>query len=130
MSKRQIQYLDIEDLIGLAVHLFGDPPPVRDIGLLSSAAARPSTTVFGHEAYETIWEKGAALLHSIVKNHPLVDGNKRLGWMACAVFLEINSIDTANVDNTEIYNLVIWVASEKLEISQIAPRLKAIVPGQ
>ena len=53
----------------------GDPPPVRDVGLLGSAAARPQTTVFGEDAYPDIWLKAAALLQSVLKNHALVDGN-------------------------------------------------------
>jgi hypothetical protein len=77
-----VEFLDLDDVLGLAVTLFGDPLPVRDIGLLGSAAARPQTTAFGDDAYPDIWTKAAALLHSIVKNHALVDGNKRLGWLA------------------------------------------------
>ena len=127
MSNTPIRYLKVEDLVGLAIHLLGNPPPIRDIGLLSSAAARPSTTVFGGEAYETVWTKAAALLHSLVKNHPLVDGNKRLGWMACAVFLEINGVSTTQTENNKIYELVMWVASEQLEVTDIAEALKAIV---
>ncbi|MGH9280443.1 MAG: type II toxin-antitoxin system death-on-curing family toxin [Acidimicrobiales bacterium] len=73
------EYLSTDDLVLLAMLLFGDPPPIRDAGLLGSAAARPQATVFGEDAYPDVWTKAAALLQSIVKNHPLVDGNKRLG---------------------------------------------------
>ncbi|MEL7157743.1 MAG: Fic family protein, partial [Actinomycetota bacterium] len=84
------EYLDLEDLIELARRLLGDPPPIRDLGLLGSAVARPKTTAFGEDAYPDVWSKAAALLQSVVNNHPLIDGNKRLGWMATAVFLELN----------------------------------------
>jgi death-on-curing protein len=67
------------DLVDLAERLFGPTPPIRDVGLLGSAAARPRTTVFGADAYPDLWTKAAALLDSIVNNHALVDGNKRLG---------------------------------------------------
>ena len=66
--------------------------PIRDVGPLGSAVARPQTTAFGEDAYPDIWTKAAALLHSIVKNHALVDGNKRLGWLATAVLLELSLI--------------------------------------
>ena len=73
-----VEYLDTEDLIDLARVLLGDPPPIRDVGLLGSAAARPATEVFGREAYPDLASKAAALLQSITGNHPLIDGNKLL----------------------------------------------------
>ena len=75
-------YLDLPSLLDLAELLLGGPPTVRDMGLLSSAAARPATVAFGVEAYEDLWTKAAALLQSLVLNHALIDGNKRLGWLA------------------------------------------------
>jgi len=84
-----VEFIDLDDLIELARDLLGDPPPIRDIGLLGSAAARPQTTVFGADAYPDLFEKAAALLHSVVNNHALVDGNRRLGWLATAVFLDV-----------------------------------------
>ena len=86
------EYLDLDDLVDLARTLLGDPPPIRDIGLLGSAAARPQTTAFGEDAYPNLLTKAAALLQSLVNNHSLVDGNKRLGWLATAVFLELNGV--------------------------------------
>lgn len=76
------EYLNLDDLVGLARALLGDPPPIRDIGLLGSAAARPQATAFGEDAYPDLITKVAALLQSIVNNHALVDGNKRLGWLS------------------------------------------------
>ena len=64
--------------------------PVRDVGLLESAAARPRTSLWGGDAYPTLGSKAAALLDSLVNNHALVDGNKRLGWLATVVFLDLN----------------------------------------
>jgi death-on-curing protein len=87
-----VEYLDLDDLLDLARALLGDPAPVRDMGLLGSAAARPQTTAFGEDAYPDLLTKAAALLQSIVNNHALVDGNKRLGWLATAVFLELNGV--------------------------------------
>ena len=80
-----VEFLDLEDVIGLAIALCGDPPPIADVGLLGSAVARPRTSAFGEDAYPDLWTKAAALLQSVVKNHALIDGNKRLGWLATAV---------------------------------------------
>ena len=124
---RPVEFLELDDLIDLARALLGDPPPIRDVGLLGSAAARPQTTVFGQDAYPDLIEKAAALLQSIVNNHPLVDGNKRLGWLSTAVFLEINGVAASGIANDEVYDLVIWVASTNPELSEIAERLRALL---
>ena len=120
---RPIEYLELDDLIALACRLLGAPPPIRDMGLLGSAAARPQITVFGEDAYQDIWTKAAALLQSIVSNHALTDGNKRLGWLATAVFLEINGETVTTKSNDEVYELVMDVA-KSLQIDQIAERLR------
>lgn len=122
-ADRPIEYLDLEDLIELAERLLGSPPPIRDVGLLGSAVARPQTTAFGADAYPDIWTKAAALLVSIVKNHALVDGNKRLGWLATAVFLDINGIDLSVVNNDAVYDLVMEVAAGNHTVAQVAERL-------
>jgi death-on-curing protein len=123
-----VEYLDIEDLVELARQLLGDPPPIRDLGLLSSAAARPQATAFGQDAYTDVVTKAAALLQSIVNNHALVDGNKRLGWLATAVFLEVNGIEVAHsLSNDQVFDLVMWVASEAPDLVTIATRLKTLL---
>ena len=124
------EYLDVEDLIWLATTLLGDPPPVGDLGLLGSAAARPQTTVFGDDAYPDIGTKAAALLQSLVKNHPLVDGNKRLGWLATAVFLELNGVRAVQAQNDDVYDLVLDVAASHESVGAIAGSLRRIVSGE
>ena len=119
-----IEYLDVDDLVALAVALLGDPPPIRDLGLLAAAAARPQASAFGDDAYPDLWTKAAALLHSVVKNHALIDGNKRLGWLASAVFLEINGPNPTTASNDDVYDLVINVAAHPIEIDQLAHRLR------
>jgi death-on-curing protein len=121
-----VEYVDLDDLIDLARILLGDPPPIRDIGLLGSAAARPQTTVMGQDAYPDLFTKAAALLHSVVNNHALVDGNKRLGWLASAVFLEINGIHVARADNDDVYDLVIDVAAGSIGVEDIAAGLRRL----
>ena len=125
-ADRPTEYLDLEDLIELAERLFGSPPPIRDVGLLGSAVARPQTTAFGADAYPDIWTKAAALLVSIVKNHALVDGNKRLGWLATAVFLDINGIDLSVVNNDAVYDLVMEVAAGNHTVAQVAELLSRL----
>jgi len=122
-----VEYLSVEDLLDLAGLLLGNPPPVRDIGLLGSAAARPQTTVFGAAAYADLWTKAAALLQSVVKNHALVDGNKRLGWLATAVFLELNGVAVTNVSNDGVYHLVLGVAAGSESVDAIAAALRQLV---
>lgn len=123
------EYLTPEDLVHLAVLLFGDPPPIRDMGLLGAAAARPQTTLFGDDAYPDVWTKSAALLQSIVKNHPLVDGNKRLGWLATAVFLELNGVAAISAADDDVYDLVVGVTAGHDSIDKIATPLGGIVLG-
>jgi death-on-curing protein len=127
MSAGPVEFLDLDDIIELAKRLLGDPPPVRDIGLLGSAAARPQTTVFGEDAYPDLLTKAAALLQSIVCNHALVDGNKRLGWLATATFLALNDVDVTAATNDDVYDTVVWVASSTTTVEGIAARLRAIM---
>ncbi|MGH3928383.1 MAG: type II toxin-antitoxin system death-on-curing family toxin [Pseudonocardiaceae bacterium] len=85
---------------------------VRDYGLLESALARSAATVFGSDAYPTAHGKAAVLLHSLACNHALVNGKKRLAWMACAVFLWINGQDLDPSEDTA-FDLVVSVAQIK-----------------
>jgi death-on-curing protein len=124
-----IEYLDLEDLLHLAELLLGAPAPVRDVGLLGSAAARPQATVFGDDAYPDLWTKAAALMQSIVNNHPLIDGNKRLGWVGAATFLELNGIPATAAANDAVYSLVIAVASGRPDVEEIAAALRGAIDG-
>lgn len=121
------EYLDVEDLVALAAWLLGDPPAVRDLGLLGSAAARPAASAFGQDAYPDIWLKAAALLQSLVKNHPLVDGNKRLGWLATAVFLQLDGVESTHASNDDVYDFVIAVAAGQQSIAEIAKGMRGII---
>ena len=123
----RVEYLNVDDLVALAVALLGEPAPIRDLGLLAAATARPQASAFGDDAYPDLWTKAAALLHSLVKNHPLVDGNKRLGWLACAVFLDINGVDPTAASNDDVYDLVMHVAAHAVEVDELAQRLRSIL---
>lgn len=101
-------YLNLEDVLGLIEDL--GVGPIRDIGLLDSAVHRPSVSVFGVDAYPGIDEKAAVLLESLVSNHALVDGNKRIGWLATVVFYGLNGV-TLNAPDDDAYDLVVAIAS-------------------
>ena len=121
-----VNYLDLEDLLYLAGRLLGSPPPVREVGLLGAAVARPQTTLFGDDAYPDLWTKAAALLQSIVKGHPLVDGNKRLGWLATATFLEINGIEVTSLPNEDVFRFVMGIAAGRDDVDQLADDLRRV----
>jgi len=118
----RIVYLRTEDLLTLADDL--GCLVLRDIGLLDSAAHRPRSTVLGRDAYPSLHQKAAVLLESIVRNHPLVDGNKRLGWLALVVFYALNGIDV-EVSDDEAYDLIIALASGQVDYQDVAARLEA-----
>ncbi|RFA09740.1 death-on-curing protein [Subtercola boreus] len=103
-----VQYLTLEHLLALAEDL--GVPSVRDIGLLDSAAHRPQSSLFGNPAYPSVHLKAAVLLESLVRNHALVDGNNRLGWMAVYVFYGINGM-TLEAPDDAAYDLVISTAT-------------------
>lgn len=117
-------FLGTEDLLALADDL--GVGPVRDVGLLESAAHRPTTSLWGSEAHPTLFDKAAALLDSVVNNHALVDGNKRVGWLAAVVFLDVNGIWIDAPDDAA-YDLVIAVASGTASLPQISAVLESWV---
>ncbi len=116
-----VEYLDLEDLLALTADLRAGP--VRDHGLLEAASARPRTTVFGEDAYPGTLDKAAAMLHSLCKNYALVDGNKRLAWLAADVFLRINEI-VVELPDDEVFDLVMRVADGRADVAEIAEVLE------
>jgi death-on-curing protein len=126
-STGSTEYLDLDDLIALATGLLGDPPPIRDVGLLGSAAARPQTTLGGDDAYPDVLTKAAAMLQSILKNHALIDGNKRLGWLATATFLELNGVAVTHIGNDDVYGFVMEIAAGSHQVDDIAEMLRRLV---
>lgn len=115
-------FLTLEDLLALVDDL--RVGPVRDLGLLESAAHRPSTRLWGREAYPSLDEKAAALLGSLVRNHPLGDGNKRLGWLAVVVFYAINGVVLEAPDD-DAYDLVVSTAGGERTLSEITAALRS-----
>jgi death-on-curing protein len=108
----------------LATAVTGGDLVVRDLGLLDAAAYRPRATVLGVEAYDTLWEKSAALLDSIVRTRPLSEGNWRLGWVAAVTMCDINGW-WVEADEDEALELVRAVEKGRLEVPQTAQHLES-----
>ncbi|WP_320670492.1 type II toxin-antitoxin system death-on-curing family toxin [Patulibacter defluvii] len=118
-------YLTPAELLYVARRAIGSDPVVRDHGLIASAAARPAATAFGEDAYPDLEHKAAALLQSLARNHPLVDGNKRLALAGTIAFLGVNG-RRLTLTNDEAYDFVIEVATGALDdVARIADRLRA-----
>jgi death-on-curing protein len=116
-------YLDLDTALAIAARALETEPEVADYGLLESALARPQATVMGHDAYPSVYGKAAALLHSLTKNHCLVDGNKRLAWLATVVFCYINGL-VIDAPDDDAYDFVIAIADGTIsEVGEIAARL-------
>ena len=116
-------YLDVEDLLHIAERTLGNVE-IRDLGLLEAAAARPQASAFGEDAYPAILEKAAALIHSVARNHALVDGNKRLALASGIAFMGINGL-RLTMSNDEAYDLIIAIATGQLdEVHDIAEVLR------
>ena len=113
-------YLTTDDLLVLVEELGG--LQVRDFGLLDSAAHRPQATAFGDDAYPDLNTKAAVLLESIVRNHPLVDGNKRLSWVAVVVFYGLNGL-ALRAPEDPAYDLVVGVAEGRVTYTEVAIQL-------
>jgi death-on-curing protein len=110
----------------VAERALGAQPRVRDAGLLQSALARPRATVLGEDAYASIHDKAAALLHSLVRNHALEDGDERLGLAAVLAFYGLNGL-RLSMTNDEAYELVMAVARGELDdVTVIAGQLQRV----
>jgi death-on-curing protein len=117
-------FLDLDDLLDIARASVGPDAVIADFGLLESALARPRASVFGEDAYPDLHLKAAALLHSLARNHALVDGNKRLAWTACRTFLAING-QWIRAPEDDRFEFVIQVATGVLaDLDKVADQLR------
>ncbi|ESU47651.1 Fic family protein [Streptomyces filamentosus] len=117
-----MQYLTLPELLKLAERL--GAAEVRDYGLLESALTRPQASVFGQDAYPDVWQKAAALMESLARNHGLIDGNKRIAWYATWVFLHLNGhpLDP-DFDVDEAERFVLAACQGALDMPKIAEQL-------
>ena len=119
------RYLTVEQALRIARVAVAGPIHVRDVGLLGTAVHRPRASVLGQDAYPDLSAKAAALLHSLARNHPLVDGNTRLAWLATYVFLAKNGV-TLDPGDDEAYDLVVAVAAGTIDdVGEIARILES-----
>ena len=120
-----IDYLDLHDLIEIGKSLIGDFR-IRDEGLLESAVMRPQTTVYGEDAYPTFEEKAASLIHSLARNHALIDGNKRIAWSAGRIFCLMNGRNLKMpIDDAE--KMILDIAKGEIDVAEIAAILKKAI---
>lgn len=120
-------YLERDDIVAGGSIACGFPLIVADEGLLQSAVARPQASVLGDDAYPTLWDKAAALLHSLARNHAFVDGNKRTAWASSWAFLRLNGIDLANVYDVDYAEqLVLTAAVGEIDWPKIADGLQTL----
>lgn len=117
-------HLSVEELLHVAERVLGEVA-IRDAGLLDAALGRPQATVFGEDAYPGLPEKAAALMHSLARNHALVDGNKRLALAGTIASLGLNG-RRLTLSNEQAYDLVMAVATGSLDdVADIAAVLQA-----
>jgi death-on-curing protein len=121
---RRIDLTEVEKIHSILIERHGGSLGVRDRTLLESALNRPYATFDNSELYETPISKAAALLESILINHPFIDGNKRIGYVLSRLILLENELDyTANL--TEKYEFIIAISKGEMNYESIANWLKA-----
>lgn len=116
--------LTLDELLHVAERTLGRPAAIRDVGLLESALARPRATAFGSDAYEVLDDKAAAFVHSLVRNHALIDGNKRLGLAGLIVLLGLHGRRLLWT-NDEAVDFITEIAEGRLDdVAEIAERIR------
>lgn len=121
----RIDYLSLHDLIEIGQGIIADFR-VRDMGLLESAAQRPQTKIYGEEVYVELEDKVASLMHSIARNHSLVDGNMRLAWSAGRIFCIVNDKDLILTVN-DAEQLILEIARGEIDVPAIALRIAPFI---
>lgn len=121
-----VVYLSLEQVLFVhedQIERYGGSSGLRDLSLLESAIFRPQSSFGGEDLYPTIFVKAAALMHSIILNHPFIDGNKRTGMATGLVFLELNGY-SLKVSQDILINTALHIAEKKLGIEEIAELLE------
>ena len=121
-----ISYITLEQILLIheeQIDLYGGSHGIADLALLESALFRPQTTFGGKDLYPTVFDKAAALIHSLILNHPFTDGNKRTGIFTMLMFMAINGREVT-LTNEEIVNVPLNIASKKWNIEKIAEWLQ------
>jgi len=120
-------YLTAEQVLFIHARLItetGGSHGVRDLGMLLSAIGRPQTSFDDQDLYPDLFRKAAALLDSLIRNHPFVDGNKRTGITAAALFLRFNGYEL-HATNSELEKLALEAARSQQNVDNIATWFQA-----
>lgn len=123
---KKTNYLTVAQVLFIhdrMVKLFGGSHGVRDLGLVESAVARPQSSFGGEDLYPDIFSKAAALLQSLLKNHPFVDGNKRTAISSAGIFLKKNGWKLKNKHKEEV-EFAVKVDNQNLSLEEIASWLE------
>ena len=115
-------YLTAQQVLFIHARLIattGGEHGLRDLGLLESAVARPQATFEGSDSYPDLLQKAAALMESLARNHPFVDGNKRVAITTTALFLRQNG-RYLRTTNAELERFTLMVVEERPSLSQSA----------
>lgn len=122
-----LRYLTVEQVLFIHMRLIaetGGSPGLRDLALLESAVARPRATFGGEDLYPDLFVKAAALFDSLVRNHPFVDGNKRVGITAAGLFLRLNG-QHLTASNVELEQFTLQVARSEHDVEEITAWLRS-----
>ncbi len=119
MAIKFLNVSQVEQIQHNSISKYGGDLGIRDRGLLESAVLMPQQKFSTNYLHSDLYQMAAAYLFHLGKNHPFVDGNKRAAAMTAMIFLDVNGIETA-APNEQLYELVIRVASETIEKSEIA----------
>ena len=118
-----MMYLTLEELLLVADRALAGDVVIRVVGMLEASLARPRASAFGSDSYPQLAEKAAALLHSLAKNHALVDGNERLALAGTIAFLGLNGL-RLTYTNDEVDRLIVAVADGTIdEVSVLSQEL-------
>ena len=123
-----MKYLSVEEVLLIheyQLRQFGGTDGILDLNLLESAIYRPKTSFGGSEKYKSIFDKAACLLHSLIKNHPFVDGNKRTSLVVAIVFLKINGY-ILDASQQNLVDFVLKIESNKLNVTDISVVLEKL----
>lgn len=126
MKSHKIKFITVTRVLAIhsyAVKRFGGSQGIRDLGLIESAVARPQSGFGGEYLYKDIFDMAAALLQSLLKNHPFVDGNKRTALFSTGVFLRLNGWKLQNTHKSEV-EFAIRVDNSNLSLEEIYAWLK------